>query len=249
MKAIGWTDEDIAYYQQHGVNWNEEDDEYHKVSEDNKALYGVLTADNVDDYLDQIVWLPKIDTSEVTDMSWMFYEAHNMKGIPLIDTSNATNFCGCFWDCSLLTCLPPIDTSNSQDMCNICTACYSLMYIPIIDISKAADISGMFTQCHSLNTIPMIDVTGRNFTAPYAIDIVKECYSLMDFKIKGLSENLKLVESIPISKESLLYIINNEAAQTPITITLNYFTYKYYSKDLNIISALANHPNISLTDK
>ena len=27
LKAIGWTDEDIAYYQENGVNWNEEDDE------------------------------------------------------------------------------------------------------------------------------------------------------------------------------------------------------------------------------
>ena len=47
LKAIGWTDEDIAYYQEHGVNWNAEDDEYHKVTDDNKALYGVLTASNI----------------------------------------------------------------------------------------------------------------------------------------------------------------------------------------------------------
>ena len=25
LKAIGWTDDDIAYYQEHGVNWNEEE--------------------------------------------------------------------------------------------------------------------------------------------------------------------------------------------------------------------------------
>ena len=50
LRAIGWTDEDIAYYQEHGVNWNAEDDEYHKVTDDNKALYGVLTADNISTY-------------------------------------------------------------------------------------------------------------------------------------------------------------------------------------------------------
>ena len=65
LKAIGWTDEDIAYYQEHGVNWNAEDDEYHKVSEDNKALYGVLTAENISEYADRIVYLPKIDTSDM----------------------------------------------------------------------------------------------------------------------------------------------------------------------------------------
>ena len=26
LRAIGWTDEDIAYYQENGVNWNAEDD-------------------------------------------------------------------------------------------------------------------------------------------------------------------------------------------------------------------------------
>ena len=68
LKAIGWTDEDIAYYQANGVNWNEEDDQYHLVSDDNKALYGVLTADNISTYKDRIVYLPKIDTSSVTSI-------------------------------------------------------------------------------------------------------------------------------------------------------------------------------------
>ena len=72
LKAIGWTDEDIAYYQENGVNWNAEDDEYHKVSDDNKALYGVLTADNIQTYKDRIVYLPKIDTSARVGLYEMF---------------------------------------------------------------------------------------------------------------------------------------------------------------------------------
>ena len=72
LKAIGWTDEDIAYYQQNGVNWNEEDDDYHKVTDDNKALYGVLTAKNISTYKGRIVYLPKIDTSGNTSMYNMF---------------------------------------------------------------------------------------------------------------------------------------------------------------------------------
>ena len=248
LKAIGWTDEDIAYYQENGVNWNEEDDQYHKVPEDNIALYGVLTVDNIEDYLDQIVWLPKIDTSGVTDMSYMFYEAMKMEGMPWIDTSNATDFTGCFWGCYLLTCLPPIDTSKSEHMSNVCTACYSLMYVPSIDISKAKDIAAMFSECHSLNSIPTIDVIGRTFDSGYS-NLVTECYSLMDFKIKGLAENLDLSYSIPISKASLLYIINNEAATSAITISVNYFIYKVYSKDTDITAALTNHPNIKLASK
>ena len=83
LRAIGWTDEDIAYYQEHGVNWNEEDDEYHKVSDDNKALYGVLTANNISNYKDRIVYLPKIDTSNVTDMSSMFNGCYSLTHLNL----------------------------------------------------------------------------------------------------------------------------------------------------------------------
>lgn len=32
LKAIGWDDDDIAYFQEYGVNWNEEDDELYKVT-------------------------------------------------------------------------------------------------------------------------------------------------------------------------------------------------------------------------
>lgn len=249
LKAIGWTDEDIAYYQEHGVNWNEEDDELYKVTDADKALYGVLTADNVGDYLNQIVWLPKIDTSGVTDMSWMFYEASNMKGMPLIDTSKATNLAGCFWGCYALTCLPPIDTSNAEDINSLCIACYSLMYVPLINISKAKDISGLFGECSAINSVPLIDVSGRTFDYEYGDAIVDECYSLMNFKIKGLAEDLDLTYCLSITKESILYIINNEAATSGITITINYFRYKNLSKDVDIVAALANHPNVTLASK
>ena len=37
LKAIGWTDEDIAYYRQHGVNWNEEKDEFDRLHEESES--------------------------------------------------------------------------------------------------------------------------------------------------------------------------------------------------------------------
>lgn len=78
LRAIGWTAEDIAYYQANGVNWNEEDDEFHKVSDDNKALYGVLTANNISSYRERIVYLPKIDTSAKTSMGYMFNNCYSL---------------------------------------------------------------------------------------------------------------------------------------------------------------------------
>ena len=171
LKAIGWTDEDIAYYQENGVNWNEEADEYHKVTDDNKALYGVLTANNISSYKDRIVYLPKIDTSGVTSMSNMFYYCYSLTAIPLLDTSGVTNMSYMFYNCSSLT------TANLKN--------------------------------------------------------VKLAYQLNN--------------SALLSKDSLLYLINNEAATSAITIKLASYAYDKWATDPDIVAALANHPNISIS--
>ena len=170
LRAIGWTDEDIAYYQENGVNWNEEDDEWHKVTDDNKALYGVLTASNISSYKDRIVYLPKIDTSSVTSMSTMFFNCYSLTAIPLLDTSSVTN------------------------------------------------MSGMFYYCYSLTTA----------------------------NLKGVALACQLNNSALLSKDSLLYLINNEAATIAITIKLASYAYNRWATDPDIVAALANHPNISL---
>ena len=194
LRAIGWTDEDIAYYQENGVNWNEEDDEYHKVSDDNKALYGVLTADNISTYKDRIVYLPKIDTSSVKNMSSMFSNCNSLVSIPQLDTSNVT------------------------DMGSMFYGCHSLVSIPQLDTSSVTDMSSMFSNCRSL--------THAN--------------------IKNVKLAYRLNNSALLSKESLLYLINNEAATEPITITLHSYAYERLAEDADVVAALANHPNVSL---
>ena len=110
LRAIGWTDEDIAYYQANGVNWNAEDDEYHKVSDDNKALYGVLTADNIQTYKGRIVYLPKIDTSAKTSVNSMFYGCYSLVSIPQLDTQKVADMGYMFGNCYSLVSIPQLDT-------------------------------------------------------------------------------------------------------------------------------------------
>lgn len=110
LRAIGWTDEDIVYYQANGVNWNKEDDQYHLVSDDNKALYGVLTADNIQDYKDRIVYLPKIDTSGKTDMNNMFNNCSSLVFIPKLDTQNVIDMNSMFKGCGSLIGIPYLNT-------------------------------------------------------------------------------------------------------------------------------------------
>ena len=195
LKAIGWTDEDIAYYQEHGVNWNAEDDEYHKVSDDNKALYGVLTADNIQTYKDRIVYLPKIDTSGVTDMSNMFNSCYALVSIPQLDTAKVTSMKSMFYYCRSLVSIPQLDTANVTSMNN------------------------MFSYCRSL-------------THAY---------------LKNAKLACQLNNSALLSKESLLYLINNEAATLAITIKLESYAYTRLANDADVVAALAAHPNISIS--
>ena len=289
LRAIGWTDEDIAYYQENGVNWNEEDDEYHKVSEDNKALYGVMTASNILTYRDRIVYLPKIDTSKVTSMSNMFDQCSSLVAIPLIDTSKVTNmsfmfvnckslisiplldtssatnmgsmFNGCtslisipqldtsnvaymdymFYQCSSLVAIPLIDTSKVQDMNSMFNGCLSLISIPQLNISRFANMNNMFNNCYSLISIPQLNTSIINMNNQF-----KNCKSLTHANLKGVAIACGLNNSALLSKESLLYLINNEAATSAITITLASYAYERLANDADVVAALANHPNISI---
>ena len=218
LKAIGWTDEDIAYYQENGVNWNEEDDEWHKVTEDNKALYGVLTADNISTYARRIVYLPKIDTSGMKGMSFMFDGCYSLKAIPMLDTSAVANMSYMFKNCNSLTSIPMLDTSSVMFMNSMFYYCYTLTSIPMLDTSSVTNMNEMF----------------------------KGCYSLTRANLKNVKLAYQLYSSPLLSKESLLYLINNEAATSAITIKLASYAYDKWATDPDIVAALANHPNISL---
>jgi surface protein len=242
LKTIGWTDEDIAYYQQHGVNWNAEDDEYHKVTDDNKALYGVLTADNISTYKDRIVYLPKIDTSGKTDMSNMFADCYSLVSIPQLNTASVTDMSNMFNSCFSLVSIPQLDTASVTNMSNMFSECHSLVSIPQLNTASVTNMSYMFDGCHSLVSIPQLDtpnVTGVD----YMFNI---CYSLTHVNLKNAAKDYRLNYSALLSKESLLYLINNEAATSAITIKLARYAYTRLAEDADVVVALANHPNISL---
>ena len=64
--------------------------------------------------------------------------------------------------------------------------------------------------------------------------------------IKGLKNNIKFYNSKRLSKESVLYMINNSAATSAIAIGLNKAVYDVLKDDADIIAALAEKTNITL---
>jgi hypothetical protein len=73
------------------------------------------------------------------------------------------------------------------------------------------------------------------------------CSSLTTANLKNVKLAYQLNNSALLSKESLLYLINNEAAASAITIKLASYAYNRWATDTDIVAALANHPNISIS--
>ena len=268
LKAIGWTDDDIAYYQKYGVNWNEEDDQYHLVPEDNKALYGVLTASNISTYKDRIVYLPKIDTSGKTDMEGLFRGCNIMVAIPMLNTSSVTKMKQMFYQCYALVCIPQLDTSLVTTMEGIFNQCYSLSYVPVLDMSAGPVVSQMFGNCYSLQAVPALDLSkcgsldfmysscySLTFIPPIVLktswsvnisNILYKSNALVHCNIKNLRDSIELDDSPLFSKESLLYMIENAVPEEAITITLSAYSYGKFNDDPDIVAALSAQPLVSL---
>ena len=128
-----------------------------------------------------------LDTSKITDISYMFYECKNLSELSDIsnwNTSKITDMNNAFKGCELLFTIPDIskwDTSKVKDMSSMFEDCSSLISLP--DISKwnmknVTDISCMFGGCSCLSFCP--DISKWNTcNINYMSDIFKDCSSLV----------------------------------------------------------------------
>ena len=266
LRAIGWDDEDIAFFQEHGVDWNAEDDEYHKVSEENKALYGLdffdvrgskgngklhylPKIDNKYDNLNQalntsktLVGIPKIDFSKATVAAMMFVSNCSLLCVPELNIGHITSAREFFSQCRSLRYVGPLDLANVTDAEEMFSSCSDLPHIKLSNTQKIEKMVRTFYGCISLVTIDELDMQSVT-DAYYAF---YDCISLKNAYLKNLKVSILLSTSYYLSKESLLYIIDNEAAPEAITISLASYAYQRLAEDADIVAALANHPNVSL---
>jgi surface protein len=101
----------------------------------------------------------------------------------------------------------------------------------------------MFQNCNLLVSIPQLDTA--NVT--YMSKMFSSCFSLAHANLKTAKLAYQLNNSALLSKESLLYIINNEAATSAITIKLASYAYTRLANDADIVAALTAHSNISIS--
>ena len=152
-----------------------------------------------------------LDTSNVTNMSYMFYDCRSLKSLDLscIKTPHVTNM-----SCMLNNCLAlaklnikGLDTSNVTNMSSMFYKCKSLTTLTLVGLktSNVMDMSGMFFGCESLTSLYMSNLDARKVkNMSY---MFSGCKSLAKLDVRGLkAENVTNVSYMFSSCEKVKYL-------------------------------------------
>lgn len=111
--------------------------------------------------LTTIVGLENLNTSKVTDMSWMFYNCGNLKNLDvrLFDTRKVNNMANMFCGCSSLTALDVsgFDTGSVTSMNSMFSGCSGLSSLDVshFNTSNVTNIVAMFYGCSNLTSLDL----------------------------------------------------------------------------------------------
>ena len=167
LKQIGWTDEEVDYYNQYGVRWNSSENSVFILTgedllgNDSKTARFIPKSTTRKKFFDftQLLGIPLIDTSDVTAGASLFRNCYKLTAIPQINTSNMTSADTMFHRCTSLLTIPLLDTSKVTTMASMFAGCAALQTIPKLNTSVCTDTSGMFNGCTALRIIPQIDTS------------------------------------------------------------------------------------------
>ena len=157
----GWYDEhykDITY-----VNFTSSFSDARPTSTYAWFAYSIDTQIRYPSHIISIAGLDYLNTSEVTDMGYMFYCCANLTFLKVsgFDTHNVTNMGGMFTYCDNLTSLDVsgFNTAKVTDMSDMFSECYKLENLDVsgFDTQNVTDMEGMFHNCKSLTSL---DVSG-----------------------------------------------------------------------------------------
>ena len=174
--------------------------------------------------------IPLLDTSNTTNMNYMFSYCANLQTIPLLNTSKVVSMFYMFNGCANLQIVPLLDTSKVSDMRNMFANCTNLQSVPLLDMSSATNVGYMFADCTNLQSVPLFDTNNvtdigsmfngcTNLQSVPLLDtssvtnmsyMFKNCTNLSDDSLNNIlmmcvnskvSSNYKTLSSISLSEE------------------------------------------------
>ena len=139
--------------------------------------------------LNEITGLKYLNTAEVTDMSFMFWNCKNLSSLDLtnFNTTKVTNMSGMFYGCYKLPSLN-LSNFNTAKVTNMSQMFYTCKELPSLDLTnfntaKATNMQEMFKGCSTLQTIYVSDnfvVTGIT-DENYKKDLFTGCEALPEY--------------------------------------------------------------------
>ena len=133
----------------------------------------------------EIEGLENLDTSETTNISYLFYRCNNLTSLDLssFNTSQVTDMKYMFYLCYSLTSLnvSNFNTSQVADMKYMFSSCNKLTSLDVskFDTSQVTDMSGMFYLCSSLTSLNVSNFnTGKVQNMGYMFNYCQKLTSL-----------------------------------------------------------------------
>ena len=142
-------------------------------------------------YLTRIEGIWNLNTENVTDMKYMFYDCSSLRSLDLtnFDTGNVTDMSNMFLGCQNLTSLDVtnFNTEKVTDMSRMFQNCYGLTSLDVskFNTSKVTDMCCMFVGCHKLTSL---NVSKFNTTEVTDMsDMFEDCYALTSLDLTNFN--------------------------------------------------------------
>jgi surface protein len=165
-----------------------------------------LSSRGTDGTLNDIVTrVGDIDTTGVTNFSYMFANASNLESVGNMDTSSATNMSYMFYNCLKLQTAPTLNTSNVTNFNRMFYAARKIKAAPSYDLSNATNVVEMFANTSDLVNVPI-------YNLPRVTDVgywFSWCSSLSDESLNNIMASLLTATSYAGTK-TLLYVFSNQ---------------------------------------
>ena len=138
----------------------------------------------------QSIDLSGLDTSEATDMSYMFAGCESLASVNLsaLNTSNVTQMSSLFAGCTSLKSLTlaGLDTTRVTSMNELCRGCESLETIDLsgLNTSNVKNMASAFCDCHALK---LLDMSGLDTSSVTDMShLFCNCQELKSLRVSGL---------------------------------------------------------------
>lgn len=201
LKALNWTDDQIAKYQSL-CTWMDYENTEHLVPDYDKTLQDQDTYENDT----TLQYARNIDLTNKTSVTRMYHNCSNLKAYPYFELNeNITTSDAIFNGCTNLTVAQPIDFTKltgqtKPSVIGFFYGCSSLTIAPEINFTTVYNANNFFRNCSSLKYVPDYKFneayTLVSFYASTAVETINEVYAPVCQKAQYLFANCHALKKI-----------------------------------------------------